>query len=249
MKIAIRLSCYPYCDSWGIQDFTSSFALLETNFDLGRDGTGTIKASADASTGELKAYTSADNRLPPEDTSPDLANVSRQNVSATIGDRIWINEPIPVAGIPVALTLNISGSTLNIAGSGSLAPITDIYQDIFGSITLLPNGDSAQLVYAAKTTQNGDSMDATTVSLFFDLTPDISFIDVGYTLNVIQTNYNYQGEIDYFNTTFAGITLPEGFTFSSESGQFLSEVPLPATVWLFGSGLLGLIGVARRKAA
>ena len=28
-----------------------------------------------------------------------------------------------------------------------------------------------------------------------------------------------------------------------------SAVPLPAAVWLFGSGLLGLIGIARRKAA
>ena len=27
----------------------------------------------------------------------------------------------------------------------------------------------------------------------------------------------------------------------------LSSVPIPATVWLFGSGLLGLIGIARRK--
>ena len=29
----------------------------------------------------------------------------------------------------------------------------------------------------------------------------------------------------------------------------ISSVPVPATVWLFGSGLLGLIGVARRKAS
>ena len=27
-----------------------------------------------------------------------------------------------------------------------------------------------------------------------------------------------------------------------------SVVPVPAAVWLFGSGLIGLIGVARRKA-
>ncbi|MGB5717515.1 MAG: VPLPA-CTERM sorting domain-containing protein [Gammaproteobacteria bacterium] len=26
-------------------------------------------------------------------------------------------------------------------------------------------------------------------------------------------------------------------------------VPLPAAVWLFGSGLLGLIGIARRRSA
>jgi hypothetical protein len=28
-----------------------------------------------------------------------------------------------------------------------------------------------------------------------------------------------------------------------------TPVPLPATVWLFGSALIGLVGVARRKAA
>lgn len=31
------------------------------------------------------------------------------------------------------------------------------------------------------------------------------------------------------------------------AGSPASPVPLPATVWLFGSGLLGLVGVARRK--
>jgi hypothetical protein len=29
----------------------------------------------------------------------------------------------------------------------------------------------------------------------------------------------------------------------------ISAIPVPAAVWLFGSGLLGLVGVARRKAA
>jgi hypothetical protein len=29
----------------------------------------------------------------------------------------------------------------------------------------------------------------------------------------------------------------------------VSPVPIPAAVWLFGSGLLGLIGIARRKKA
>jgi hypothetical protein len=29
----------------------------------------------------------------------------------------------------------------------------------------------------------------------------------------------------------------------------VSSVPIPATAWLFGSGLLGLVGVARRKKA
>lgn len=29
----------------------------------------------------------------------------------------------------------------------------------------------------------------------------------------------------------------------------VSSVPVPAAAWLLGSGLLGLVGVARRKAA
>jgi hypothetical protein len=43
---------------------------------------------------------------------------------------------------------------------------------------------------------------------------------------------------------------PFGDVFQSSSGNYdfvLSTVPIPAAVWLFGSGLLGLIGVSRRK--
>jgi hypothetical protein len=38
------------------------------------------------------------------------------------------------------------------------------------------------------------------------------------------------------------------FAWAVHSGN-VSEVPIPAAVWLFGSGLLGLVGVARRKKA
>ena len=38
------------------------------------------------------------------------------------------------------------------------------------------------------------------------------------------------------------------FAWAVQSGD-VSAVPVPAAVWLFGSGLLGLIGVARRKSA
>jgi len=35
-----------------------------------------------------------------------------------------------------------------------------------------------------------------------------------------------------------------GYNFTS-----VTLIPLPAAVWLFGSGLLGLIGIARRRKA
>lgn len=156
---------------------------------------------------------------------PGVANPSNQNVRAEIGERIWINEPIPAAGLPVTLTLDVSGSAAMMAGSDSLAPITDIFQDIFASIIMLPGGDQTQLLDASKSTVDGDSMASTTVSLFFYLPSDTSFFDVIYSLNLVQTNYNYQGEIDYYNTAIASIDLPEGYTFSSESGHFLSAPP------------------------
>ena len=37
--------------------------------------------------------------------------------------------------------------------------------------------------------------------------------------------------------------------FAGFSANFNMETPIPAAVWLFGTGLLGLVGVARRKAA
>lgn len=38
-------------------------------------------------------------------------------------------------------------------------------------------------------------------------------------------------------------------TASAYTNSYASPVPVPAAVWLFGSGLVGLVGVARRKAA
>lgn len=43
---------------------------------------------------------------------------------------------------------------------------------------------------------------------------------------------------------YDGLT-PSGFVAIAE----VSEVPIPAGVWLFGSGVVGLVGIARRKAA
>lgn len=49
-------------------------------------------------------------------------------------------------------------------------------------------------------------------------------------------------------STTAYIQGNNAFTMVVRDGQ-VAAVPVPAAAWLFGSGLLGLIGVARRKAA
>lgn len=49
--------------------------------------------------------------------------------------------------------------------------------------------------------------------------------------------------------SFAGTQMIDG-AFMGQSANFnMNGVPVPAAAWLLGSGLLGLVGVARRKAA
>jgi len=65
------------------------------------------------------------------------------------------------------------------------------------------------------------------------------------------------GTATYDAATFAGLGLtPGNYEWTWGSGASadsftlnVGAVPIPAAVWLFGSGLLGLVGVARKKAA
>jgi len=74
------------------------------------------------------------------------------------------------------------------------------------------------------------------------------------------TTYNFATTVDASAT--GGITLQFNSTCGADANCFadfsidnvsinadVSAVPVPAAVWLFGSGLLGLVGVARRKAS
>ncbi len=45
------------------------------------------------------------------------------------------------------------------------------------------------------------------------------------------------------------LTPAGGALFWDDASLEVSAVPVPAAVWLFGSGLLGLVGVARRRKA
>lgn len=82
-------------------------------------------------------------------------------------------------------------------------------------------------------TSDGDSSD----SLFFDLTFEHDLITGDdFTLDITATSTVYSGGGAYNWLPGGSVTL-------------ISSVPVPAALWLFGSGLIGLIGVARRKKA
>ena len=68
---------------------------------------------------------------------------------------------------------------------------------------------------------------------------------------LLQIEWDFTGNFDMFivdindgNSRFA---VHVHDCFGSNSCSAVSAVPLPAAVWLFGSGMLGLVGVARRK--
>jgi len=100
------------------------------------------------------------------------------------------------------------------------------------------------------------------IQLYGDLTAGASALAGQKYVNVCNTFFCQQVAVGYFSdsnaiadaSNTAGFhidVMTPGGSYSSLSGQSYltaaSPVPVPAAVWLFGSGLVGLIGVARHK--
>ena len=61
-------------------------------------------------------------------------------------------------------------------------------------------------------------------------------------------DFAHQNSADTSQFTTGGWNVAEASTVDLAFTATFSPVPIPAAVWLFGSSLLGLIGVARRRA-
>ena len=80
--------------------------------------------------------------------------------------------------------------------------------------------------------------------LFSNIQSIVYWTATEYTPNTINAWYfNFSGGGQY-----VGNKTISNYAWAVYDGD-VSAVPIPAAVWLFGSGLLGLIGVARKKAA
>lgn len=81
---------------------------------------------------------------------------------------------------------------------------------------------------------------ATTLGSFTMVNTDLPALANIFTFTAIQTQF-----------IRLSATSNLGYPIATRFNEFAarSAVPLPAAVWLFGSGLLGLVGIARRKKA
>jgi hypothetical protein len=79
------------------------------------------------------------------------------------------------------------------------------------------------------------------------------FNDNEFVVVTTDTSGTWYEPIDWFvaapNTNIYNIIFANGAVLQIDAvaSNPPSEIPVPAAVWLFGSGLLGLVGVARRK--
>jgi hypothetical protein len=130
---------------------------------------------------------------------------------------------------------DILGSNGALVGSGSTALGS---ANVDGSVDFISlQADDIQLLLTA----------TVPVSLF---SPTVQFI-ASLGLNAGPGLEGQPQTVDFGNTAQLGLELPAGFSFTSESGVFLTQaptnaVPEPGTLVLLATGLVGLLGLGWR---
>ena len=206
---------------------TPSFSQT-AGFDLGIDGSGSLMASADLSTGELKGFVSADNRPGGPGT------FAQQTTQSQIFERIHIVEPI-VGSTMVTLTMDIEGSETFSNGVGTSSG----NQFISALIQVAPVVESGSPIVGFKSNTVDGPLDGQKLQVSFELYETQPYFDVTFSLDLTQQIQNSFGTIDYGNTATVGIELEPGFSFTSGSGEFLTAVvPIPPAMYLFASTLI-----------
>jgi hypothetical protein len=129
------------------------------------------------------------------------------------------------AGFPKGISQLLTGLTVGQAYSFSmdLGVSNDTCPNCGGPIEVEANIGGTSQVFLHNSSDPGDVWAA----FGFDFTAD----STSMTLEIL------------------GISVPPGNIYIGLDNVAVSQVPLPPAVWLFGSGLLGLVGIARSKKA
>lgn len=140
-------------------------------------------------------------------------------------------------------------SSFNLTDDGEAFKITDFYWD--AGILLNFSDTSADVTFTAYEDTAG-TQQVFSGSLFepqsglrtYLGSPMTLFSDLDGRFTITNNGTGDIEVIDIIISNFAGNTLPSNIATATITP---SAVPVPAAVWLFGSGLIGLLGISRRK--
>lgn len=156
----------------------------------------------------------------------------------------------PAVSMNIADAITQTSTSNGTATNGSAT--TDVYTDL--NITVTNNSGKALTFFfdfnvtaIAEVTGDNAIADASV-----DILDDYGYVDI-LAIASAGTQFGPSSDDDSMNGTFE-FMLSAGETNNISGlidsyGDAVSTVPIPAAAWLFGSGLLGLIGIARRKKA
>ncbi len=135
---------------------------------------------------------------------------------------------------------NINATTFTIVTSDPANPI-DIPDQSFSLHGFLANPSVTNPVFIGTFNVNGGLLTGT----FNDLTVNfLSNNDIMFDANLTYTSGSLKGNLT--GGRIEGGQNAAGTQLAAKLGP-VTVVPVPAAIWLFGSGLLGLAGIARRR--
>lgn len=215
---------------------------------------GSTAASANLATGKLRSVSTG------EIYNEEPGIVAGGRNMASITDTVTVLGDL-TGGVKIDVVLNVEGS---FTGTSDGLQMHAQLWDLIGPYSTQANA-GASTSYDVGTTASGfGDWDVDFISdqpgnvevllaISFLVTPennDFTFRALLATECCVASPHYASGvaSADFGNTARLGIIMPEGYSFTSESGALLSEVPLPPTAWLFLSAIGGLGWIKRKKA-
>ena len=182
------------------------------------------------------------------------------DTAAPGGSGPWLTALFDDGGSAGSVTL-----TLTVDSGVGIAEVTRVYlnvDDLIGGANLTITAvDESSISPGAIISTGTDAFKADAdgwYDILFDLPPPGgNTFDAGETLiyditatGLVASSFNFLSTPDMVDTKgpYYGAAQFQS-TGNGLQSDWVAAVPVPAAVWLFGSGLLGLIGIARRKSA
>ncbi|MCW9014020.1 MAG: VPLPA-CTERM sorting domain-containing protein [Gammaproteobacteria bacterium] len=160
----------------------------------------------------------------------------------------------------------INGPTVEVVDYANVGPASGLSAEAYVDVWMSTSGGASDTMGVSAQLFGGDAGHD-----FYSYGSTASYFEnggiFGYTLNDVSGSFSgvlAAGETAYIDTEMYAAIFGPGWEVGARasigdpndlsagpgfSGDFtVSAVPVPAAVWLFGSGLIGLIGIARRKA-